>query len=199
MGGGADLLLDLNESGGTATIDDVVVTPLCTDSYVPCEPGDQLTSIKDLRVAFLLGDDLVAAEVPFDIGLRGLPVRLKGASRATSEWSVFVDFGLNKDGPYLRTSGPKSFAGGETAACRTARRGAARHRDHGSREQGSPAGERRHGPDDDDGDGEPDGSVDPDELPDDAWADVNYLQDDAGGNFVGTSSQACGSTTSTPT
>ena len=30
--GGADLLLDLNASGGPATIDDVVVTPLCTSS-----------------------------------------------------------------------------------------------------------------------------------------------------------------------
>ncbi len=54
--------------------------------------------------------------MPFDIGLRGLPVRLTGGVASDVGWSVFVDFGLNKDGPYLRTSGPKSFAGGETGA-----------------------------------------------------------------------------------
>ncbi|MDQ3176375.1 MAG: hypothetical protein M3Q72_02360 [Actinomycetota bacterium] len=182
---GADLLLDLNASGGPATIDDVVVTPLCTDSYIACEPGHALTSIKDLRIAFLLGDDLVDADVPFDIGLRGLPIRLSGGVASDVGWSVFVDFGLNKDGPYLRTSGPKSFAGGETGALPNGADAPALDTGISGAENKAHRPPNADGPDDDDGDGEPDGSVDPDELPNDAWSDVNYLQDDQGGNFGG--------------
>ena len=74
---GADLLLDLDGSGG---IDekDVVVTPLCAGN--PCADGSGLGLLTDMRVTFKLGDDLFNAELPFDIGLDGFPLRLAGTS-----------------------------------------------------------------------------------------------------------------------
>ena len=72
---GADLLLDLDGSGG---IDekDVVVTPLCGGD--PCADGSGLGLLTDMRVSFKLGDDLFNAELPFDSPAAG------GASSSTS-------------------------------------------------------------------------------------------------------------------
>ena len=105
---GADLLLDLDGSGG---IDekDVVVTPLCAGN--PCADGSGLGLLTDMRVTFKLGDDLFNAELPFDIGLDGFPLRLAGNVKSGGRWSVLVDFGLSKDdGPYLVTKGKPSAA-----------------------------------------------------------------------------------------
>ena len=60
-------------------IDDIVVTPLCGS------PAERLRRrrrrhvelIRDFRVTFKLGQ-AIDGDVPFDIGLRGLPVRLTG-------------------------------------------------------------------------------------------------------------------------
>ncbi len=129
------------------------------------------------------------ADVPFDIGLRGLPVRMSGGVASDVGWSVFVDFGLNEDGPYMRTSGPKSFAGGETGADGLPGNADAPALDAAIT---GPENEAKRPPDidtaadDEDEDTEQDGpdtGPDPDETPD-GWADINYLVDDDA-NFSG--------------
>ena len=123
--------------------------------------------------------------MPFDIGLRGSAGPDDRGVASDVDWSIFVDFGLNKDGPYLRTSGPKSFAGGEAAALPNGENAPAADTAITGAENKAHRPPNADGPDDDDDDGEPDGNTDPDELPDDAWSDINYLQDDAGGTFTG--------------
>src|SRR5207247_964154 len=53
-------------------------------------------------------------DVPFDVGLKGLPLRLTGGVHGNGSWSLLVDFGLSfKDGPYIVANGKKSFTGTE--------------------------------------------------------------------------------------
>ena len=114
-GTGADLLEDTNgvDPTGAATLDDVVVTPLCGSSATVCANGQGVTSnlIRDFRVTFKIGQG-INGEVPFDIGLRGLPLRLTGGVHGSGSWSLLVDFGLSfKDGPYIVANGKKSLLG----------------------------------------------------------------------------------------
>ena len=107
--GGADLLLDLDGDGVDGDAGDVVVTPLCNGN--PCPDGAGVGVLTDMRVTFKLGKDDYEADLPFDIGLDGFPLRLGGTVVAGGGWSVLVDFGLSKaDGPYLVTKGKKSVA-----------------------------------------------------------------------------------------
>jgi len=100
---GADLLRDLN-GDGTVTTDDVVVTPECNGD--PCADGAGLGLLTDMRVTFKLGQTAFDTELPFDIGLKGFPLRLTGSVASAGKWSVLVDFGMSKaDGPYLVASG----------------------------------------------------------------------------------------------
>ena len=100
---GAGLILDLN-GDGTVSVDDIVVTPECNGA--PCADGTGLGQLTDMRVTFKLGKTAFAAQLPFDIGLDGLPIKLQGNVASAGKWSVLVDFGMSKaDGPYLVASG----------------------------------------------------------------------------------------------
>jgi Ca2+-binding RTX toxin-like protein len=76
--------------------------------------------ITDARVSFYLGQGVadagsdpgdcmssgaatcISKNLPFDIGVNGLPLRLTGSVNAGVGWKVKLDFGLSKDlGPYL--------------------------------------------------------------------------------------------------
>ncbi|HSL11509.1 MAG TPA: calcium-binding protein [Actinomycetota bacterium] len=112
---GADLLRDTN-GDGSKNAQDVVVTPLCGNPAVVCANGDGVTTlnlIRDFRVTFEIGQG-IDGEVPFDIGLKGLPVRLTGGVKGAGSWSLLVDFGLSfQDGPYVVANGKKGFTGTE--------------------------------------------------------------------------------------
>lgn len=155
-GSPANLILDLN-GDGSVTADDVSVVALCGDPADRCVDGAAITAIDDFRITVKLGKQ-IDQNVPFDLGLDGVPLSLQGGLKAGGGWSLLLDFGLSRDGPYLVKSGPQSVTGplaGVTGA---------------ENEVNMPF--NADGPDDDPPDG-PDG-----ELPDDAWAPVNYLQDD---------------------
>ena len=75
-----------------------MITPLCGSPAVVCADGEGVTSnlIKDFRVTFKIGQ-AIDGDVPFDIGLRGLPVRLTGGVHGAGSWSLLVDFGLSAE------------------------------------------------------------------------------------------------------
>ena len=106
----ANLILDLNGTGDPATIDDVVVVALCGDTPDRCADGEQITAIDDFRITVKLGQSL-NKNVPFDLGLDGVPLSLQGGLKAGVGWSLLLDFGLSRDGPYLVKSGPQSVTG----------------------------------------------------------------------------------------
>ncbi len=111
----ADLLLDTN-GDNTVTKEDVVVTPLCGTPAAVCADGHGITTldlVKDFRITFKLGQE-IDGDVPFDIGLKGLPLRLTGGVHGAGSWSLLVDFGLSfDDGPYIVANGKKGFTGTE--------------------------------------------------------------------------------------
>jgi Ca2+-binding RTX toxin-like protein len=112
---GAGLLQDANGVGGV-TKADIVVTPLCGAAAVVCANGEGVTSnlIRDFRVTFLMGQG-IDDDLPFDIGLKGLPLRLQGGVHGSGSWRLLVDFGLSlKDGPYIVANGKKGTTGTET-------------------------------------------------------------------------------------
>ena len=116
--GGAGLLEDTNgvDPSGDATIDDIVVTPLCGNPATVCANGEGVTTnfIRDFRVTFKIGQ-AIDGDVPFDVGLKGLPLRLTGGVHGNGHWSLLLDFGLSfKDGPYIVANGKKGFTGTET-------------------------------------------------------------------------------------
>jgi Ca2+-binding RTX toxin-like protein len=107
--------------------DEIGVTLVC--GGVPCADGDDPDTIDDARVTFTIGQGdaptavgctnpapgacVDGAAIPFDIGLDGLPVRLTGALTPKVGWRANLDFGLDRDGPYLVTGGPGHQAGPE--------------------------------------------------------------------------------------
>jgi Ca2+-binding RTX toxin-like protein len=153
----ANLIQDLNGSGGPATIDDVSVVALCGDPADRCADGDAVTAIDDFRITVKIGQS-IDKNVPFDLGLDGVPLSLQGGLHAGGGWSLLLDFGLSRDGPYLVKSGPQSVTGPLDGVTGT------------ENEVNMPF--NADGPDDDPPEG-PDG-----ELPNDAWAPVPYLEDD---------------------
>ncbi len=114
---GADLLRNTNgipgDPNADGDIDDIVITPLCGTPAEVCPDGDGVTAnlIKDFRVTFKIGQ-AIDGDVPFDIGLRGLPVRLTGGVHGAGSWSLLVDFGLSaEDGAYIVANGKAPLAG----------------------------------------------------------------------------------------
>ncbi len=112
---GAGLLRDTN-GDSAVNAQDVVITPLCGSPAVVCADGDGVTTlnlIRDFRVTFEIGQG-IDGEVPFDIGLKGLPIRLTGGVHGAGSWSLLVDFGLSfQEGPYVVANGKKGFTGTE--------------------------------------------------------------------------------------
>ena len=106
---GANLVLDLN-GDGTVTADDVSVMALCGDPADRCVDGESLSAIDDFRITVNIGQD-IDKNVPFDLGLDGVPLSLQGGLHAGGGWSLLLDFGLSRKGPYLVKSGPQSVTG----------------------------------------------------------------------------------------
>jgi Ca2+-binding RTX toxin-like protein len=102
----ADLILDLN-GDGAVTVDDVSVVALCGDPAERCADGDLVSAIDDFRITVKLGKS-IDTNVPFDLGLDGVPLSLQGGLHAGGGWALLLDFGLSRDGPYLVKSGPRS-------------------------------------------------------------------------------------------
>lgn len=111
---GANILYDW-DGNGTKDAADVTVTVMCGASA--CASTATALSIDDVRVTFYIGQGnpdpaarsctsgCVNAELPFDVGLDGLPLRATGALQAQAGWRLLVDFGLNRSGPYLKAGG----------------------------------------------------------------------------------------------
>ena len=108
-GGPANLILDMN-GDGNVTVADVSVVALCGDPADRCADGDAITAIDDFRITVKLGQQ-IDKNVPFDLGLDGVPLSLQGGLHAGGGWSLLLDFGLSRDGPYLVKSGPQSVTG----------------------------------------------------------------------------------------
>ena len=110
----AHILQDTNGVGGaTPTMEDVVVTPLCGTPAVPCANGASITTIRDFRITFKIGQG-IDGDVPFDIGLKGVPLRLTGGVHGSGSWSLLVDMGLSfQAGPYIVANGKPGFTGTE--------------------------------------------------------------------------------------
>ena len=115
---GVGLLRNTNgipaDPNAAGDIDDIVITPLCGSPAVVCANGDGVTGpnlIKDFRVTFKIGQ-AIDGDVPFDIGLRGVPVRLTGGVHGAGSWSLLVDFGLSaEDGGYIVANGKPQLLG----------------------------------------------------------------------------------------
>ncbi|HEX7222295.1 MAG TPA: calcium-binding protein, partial [Candidatus Limnocylindrales bacterium] len=108
-GAPANLILDLN-GDGQRTVADVVVIPRCgSPAPGPCEgaEGDSIEDIDDLRIVVWIGQG-IDTQVPFDLGLDGVPLSLKGGLHAGGSWSYLIDFGFSREGPYLVKSGKKT-------------------------------------------------------------------------------------------
>ena len=97
----------LRTASGTEAADaatDIVVLATCGGSS--CADGASPTAIDDLRVIFGLGQDQTY-ELPFDLGMDGVPLRLAGSLAPEVNWNFVVDLGLNRqDGPYIGVSDP---------------------------------------------------------------------------------------------
>ncbi|HEY0606628.1 MAG TPA: calcium-binding protein, partial [Herpetosiphonaceae bacterium] len=102
--GGANLLLDRDGQNGV-TIDDVRVMLTCNSVPDDCQDTEKSTEIDDVRVTVKIGQGFTE-ELPFDIGLPGLPLRSAGNVKADGGWSLLLDFGLSRtEGPYLVAGG----------------------------------------------------------------------------------------------
>ena len=98
----AGLLQDTNGDNGGSPVSasDVIITVKCGSPPGPCADGDSVLDISDFRVTFLIGqgpvsvasdpgctdtgdiDCQLGVELPIDLGLPGLPLRLRGTVKA---------------------------------------------------------------------------------------------------------------------
>ena len=83
---------------------DPIEDPSDIEVYTDCNgscAGKNITDLVDVRVIFAVGQT-VETDVPFDLGLDGVPLRLAGAVHPEVGWSFVVDLGLNRNtGPYV--------------------------------------------------------------------------------------------------
>ena len=83
---------------------DPIEDPSDIEVYTDCNgscAGKSITDLVDVRVIFAVGQT-VETDVPFDLGLDGVPLRLAGAVHPEVGWSFVVDLGLNRNtGPYV--------------------------------------------------------------------------------------------------
>ena len=80
---------------------------LCGDPADRCADGDAITAIDDFRITVKLGQQ-IDKNVPFDLGLDGVPLSLQGGLHAGGGWSLLLDFGLSRDGPYISSRAARS-------------------------------------------------------------------------------------------
>ncbi len=84
-------------------IDTINVTIYCGE---PVECDDSLAkdaaAITDIRVNMTLGENGVDKDIPFDLGIDGVPFDIKGGLKSTVTWSFPLVFGLSREhGPYI--------------------------------------------------------------------------------------------------
>jgi len=126
----AGLLRDTNGVDGDPDVNDIVVDLDCGGSE--CDGSNTIVDLEDIRVRFLMGMGTVqnapgcvgdaddcppgATNVPFDLGIPGVPLGIEGSIVPSAGWQFVVDFGLSRShGPYVAASGPGHDAGaGET-------------------------------------------------------------------------------------
>jgi len=103
----------LRDANGDTHITEEDITVTCRCDSGTCSGSDPVVNIDDIQVTFYIGQDVVDAEAPFDIGLPGLPLGAQGNVAAQVGWQLLVDFGLSRsEGPYIVTSGGE-HSGGE--------------------------------------------------------------------------------------
>ncbi|MDQ1496619.1 MAG: hypothetical protein QOG69_3102, partial [Actinomycetota bacterium] len=101
--GPSGLLMKPDGSATATAATDIEVITDCGGSCV----GKSMTDLKDVRVIFGVGQSLVDTNVPFDLGLDGVPLRLVGSVHPKVTWSYVVDLGLNRTtGPYVGVKKP---------------------------------------------------------------------------------------------
>ncbi|MEO6651208.1 MAG: hypothetical protein ABIP17_00950 [Ilumatobacteraceae bacterium] len=97
----------LRTASGTEAADaatDIVVLATCGGS--PCGDLDSPLAIDDLRVIFGLGQE-ADYELPFDLGMDGVPLSLSGSLAPHVAWNFVVDLGLSRtEGPYIGVKDP---------------------------------------------------------------------------------------------
>ena len=78
-----------------------------------CEPNAAASTllITDIRVIFGVGQTAFDTELPFDLGMDGVPLRLAGSLAPHVDWNFVVDLGLSK------TSVPTSASATRAATC----------------------------------------------------------------------------------
>lgn len=110
--GGADILRVDDASDADGALAQVDVIARC-GSNDPCAGSDSPVALTDLQLRLTLGQGKLgssctgdcAGNLPFDIGLDGLPIRLSGALDASVGWRVHAILGLSRStGPYLGTN-----------------------------------------------------------------------------------------------
>ncbi|MDQ3620579.1 MAG: calcium-binding protein [Actinomycetota bacterium] len=122
-----NLLQDGPDPGTDVTKRDIAVTVLCGENV--CGSSTNVTSISDARVTMAIGQGLgtsgtgeptfgcgpdctAGLDVPFDLGIPGLPFKITGMLHPDASWKLLVDFGLNRtDGPYLVGEGQDGVTG----------------------------------------------------------------------------------------
>ena len=81
--------------------EDVEVITECSGADAPDCTDKTLIQLVDVRVIFSIGM-VLETEVPFDLGIDGVPLRLTGSIAPSVGWHLVVDLGLNRnEGPYL--------------------------------------------------------------------------------------------------
>ncbi|MFP5488586.1 MAG: hypothetical protein ACLGHQ_09810, partial [Acidimicrobiia bacterium] len=76
-----------------------------------CADADPVSLVDDLRVIFVVGQT-ETFDLPFDLGMDGVPLRLAGSLESGVNWHYIVDLGLSKtEGPYIGVADP-GLAGG---------------------------------------------------------------------------------------
>jgi Ca2+-binding RTX toxin-like protein len=88
--------------------DDIEVIADCdvAPGVQACVDGDAITKLQDLRVIFALGQ-VVTTDLPFDLGIDGVPLRLVGGIAPQVDWHLVLDLGLSRtEGPYLGVKNP---------------------------------------------------------------------------------------------
>ena len=63
--------------------------------------------LQDLRVIFAIGQIAGIQELPFDLGMEGVPLRLAGSLAPEATWHFVVDLGISRtEGPYIGIADP---------------------------------------------------------------------------------------------
>lgn len=112
------VLLDGPDADERVSAEDIGVELRC--GTASCADDALVSGVDDVRLTFLIGQGVgptgtpgrgcsgpacVAADLPFDLGLPGLPLEIAGSLRAEAGWKLLIDFGLNRNGPYVVTGG----------------------------------------------------------------------------------------------